>query len=101
MAPVRLEDRFLGMRVTPLTRRRLDAFWKHRRGVWSMWIFVALFTITLFAEFLCNDRPLLVKFEGHYLSPVLVDYPETRFGGFFETPANYRDPYVRDLIAAA
>ncbi len=97
-APYRAEDRFLGLRIRPMTRRRIDTFRRHRRGYWSLWIFVGLFVISLFGEVLCNDRPLIVKFDGEYYFPVLVDYPETRFGGFFETATNYRDPYVRDLV---
>lgn len=90
--------RILGMPVTPLTVRRLHNFRKNRRGFWSMWIFLTLFVLSLFAEFIANDRPLVVRFEGEVLFPVLADYPETRFGGEFETAADYRDPYVQDLI---
>ena len=91
-------DRFLGMRITPLTRRRLQTFRKNRRGYWSLWIFTFLFFFSLFAEFFANDRPLIVNYQGNLMYPVLFDYPETRFGGIFETPAEYRDPYVRELI---
>ena len=91
--------RFLGLRITPLNQRRLQNFRKNRRGYWSMWIFVTLFLLTLFAEFLANDRPLVVKFGGDLLFPVLTDYAETHFGGEFETAADYRDPFVQDLIA--
>jgi len=92
-------DRFLGIRITPLTRRRLDAFRRSRRGFWSLWIFLALFLITLFAEFIANDRPIVVRYEGGWYFPVLVDYPETVFGGEFPTPADYRDPTVEKLIS--
>ena len=91
-------DRFLGMRITPLTRRRLQTFRKNGRGYWSLWIFLFLFVFSLFAEFFANDRPLIVSYQGDLMYPVLFDYPETRFGGLFETPAEYRDPYVRSLI---
>jgi len=57
-------DRFVGWRITPLTRRRLDAFGRNRRGFWSLWIFLSLFFITLFAEFIANDRPIVVRYEG-------------------------------------
>src|ERR1051326_1420204 len=57
-------DTFLGRRITPLTGRRLDNFRANARGFWSLWIFLFLFVITLFAEFLANDRPLLVRYEG-------------------------------------
>jgi microcin C transport system permease protein len=92
-------DRFLGIRITPLTRRRLDAFRRNRRGFWSLWIFLALFLTTLFAEFIANDRPIVVRYEGGWYFPVLVDYPETTFGGEFPTPADYRDPAVNKLIS--
>ncbi|HWO86392.1 MAG TPA: ABC transporter permease, partial [Stellaceae bacterium] len=87
------------MRITPLTRRRLDAFRRSRRGFWSLWIFLALFLITLFAEFIANDRAIVVRYEGGWYFPVFVDYPETVFGGEFPTPADYRDPAVDKLIS--
>ncbi len=92
-------EHFFGFRITPLTRRRLQNFRRNRRGFWSMWIFLLLFFVSLFAEFLANDRPLIVEHDGELLLPVFVDYPETRFGGDFETAADYRDPYVKELIA--
>jgi len=92
------EDRFLLWRITPLTRRRLHNFRANRRGYWSLWIFLALFVFTLFAELIANDRPLLVDYDGHYYFPVLKTYPETTFGGFFPTEADYRDPAVKKLI---
>ncbi len=86
--------------LSPLNRRRLDNFRANRRGYWSFWIFICIFTLALFAEFIANDRPLLVKFDGAYFTPVLVDYPETVFGGEFPSNADYRDPYVAELIGA-
>jgi microcin C transport system permease protein len=86
------------MALSPLTRRRLAGFRANRRGYWSLWIFLALFGITLVAELVANDRPLLVRYEGRFYVPVLVAYPETTFGGQFPTEAVYRDPYVRRLI---
>jgi microcin C transport system permease protein len=96
---LRSSDRVLGRRVSPLTRRRLANFRANRRGFWSLWIFLALFVLSLFAEFIANDRPLLVDYDGHLYFPVLVDYPETAFGGEFPTAADYRDPYLRQRIA--
>ena len=93
-------DTFLGAKITPLTRRRIEAFKRNKRGYWSMWIFMVLFVISMFAEFIANDRPLIVNFQGEWLFPVLVDYPETKFGGFFETATEYRDAFVKDLIEA-
>src|SRR5437588_402510 len=85
-------DTFLGRRITPLTRRRLDNFRANRRGFWSLWIFLALFVVTLFAEFIANDRPLLVQYDGALYFPVFNAYPETTFGGFLPSEADYRDP---------
>jgi microcin C transport system permease protein len=93
-----MSGRFLGMRVTPLTRRRIANFRANRRGWWSLWIFLTLFVLSLFAEFIANDRPLLVRFEGAFYYPVFETYPETTFGGEFEMAADYRDPYVAGLI---
>ncbi len=90
--------RFLGMEVSPLTRRRLDSFRAHRRGWWSLWIFIALFTITLFSEFVANDKPLIVSYQGNYFFPIIKDYPETTFGGQFETAAVFSDPYILEKI---
>ncbi len=92
------QQKFLGVAITPLTRRRLSNFRANRRGFWSFWIFLGLFVVSLFAELIANDRPLLLKYQDHYYAPVLRDYPETLFGGEFETNTNYRDPYVRQLI---
>ncbi|MEJ0063772.1 MAG: ABC transporter permease [Alphaproteobacteria bacterium] len=84
--------------LSPVNRERWRKFCAHRRGFWSLWIFLFLFTVTLFAEFIANDRPLLVYYGGSLYVPVLVDYPETKFGGEFGTNANYRDAYVADKI---
>src|SRR5690606_3521797 len=76
-------DRFLGIPITPLTRRRLHNFRANRRGFWSLWIFLALFGVSLFAEFIANDKPLLVSYEGELYYPIFNFYPETEFGGEF------------------
>jgi microcin C transport system permease protein len=93
-------DQFLGRPISPLTRRRLDAFRANRRGFWSLWIFLLLFTLSLFAEFIANDRPIVIHFAGGWYFPVFVNYPETTFGGIFPTEADYRDPEVKQLIDA-
>ncbi len=93
-----LRRRRLKWHLSPLNQRRLANFKANRRGVWSLRIFLVLFVITLFAEFIANDKPLLVSYEGDFLFPVFVAYPETRFGGDFPTEADYRDPYVQELI---
>lgn len=89
---------FLGLRITPLTQRRLWNFRRNRRGFWSFWTFFFLFVVTLPAEFLANERPLLVRFDGQFFMPIVTTYAETAFGGEFETEADYRDHYVVDLI---
>ena len=92
--------RLFGMRVRPLTLRRWRVFQANRRGYLSFLIFLLIFGVTLFAEVIANDRPLLVYFDGDLFVPVLKDYPETAFGGTFTTGANYTDPFVRQLIEA-
>jgi len=93
-----MPEKFLFFRISPLTRRRLMNFRANRRGYWSLWIFLALFVISLFAEFIANDKPLILRYEGRFYFPVLVEYPETTFGGFLPTEADYRDPEVIELI---
>ncbi|MFG1398925.1 ABC transporter permease [Roseixanthobacter pseudopolyaromaticivorans] len=83
---------------SPLNRRRIANFRANRRGWWSFVLFMILFVLSLFAEFIANDRPIVVRFDGAYYFPVLTAYPETTFGGDFETTADYRDPYLRKLI---
>ncbi len=94
------EHRFLGVRIRPLTARRLANFHANRRGFWSLWIFLTLFVTSLFAEFIANDKPILVYYDGAFYSPVLKAYPETEFGGEFELEADYNDPFVQQLIEA-
>lgn len=88
-----------GFQLSPMNRRRLRNFSRNRRGYWSLWIFLVLFVVTLFAEFIANDKPLLVVYEGDFYFPIFVAYPETTFDGDFETETDYRDPFVQDLIA--
>ncbi len=83
---------------SPLNRRRWRNFKANRRGFISLWLFGILFSVTLFAEFLANDKPLLVLHDGGVYMPVFVAYPETDFGGDFATEADYRDPFVIELI---
>jgi len=86
------------IKFSPLNRRRIKNFVSNKRGLYSFCIFTALFIISLFANFISNDKPLLVKYNSEYYFPVLESYPETIFGGDFETEADYRDPYVINLI---
>jgi microcin C transport system permease protein len=85
-------------RLTPLTRRRLANFRANRRGFLSLWIFLALFGVSLFAEFIANERPALIRYDGAFYMPIFKSYPETAFGGEFETEAEYRDPFVQKQI---
>ena len=89
------------MATTPITRRRLAIFRAHRRGAWSLAIFTVLFLLCLFAEFLSNDRPLLIRFDNQFYVPVLRDYSEDTFGSdFLPTEADYTDPQLAAAINA-
>jgi microcin C transport system permease protein len=94
------KERVFGLKVSPLNRRRLNNFCANRRGFWALWIFLALFGLSLVAEIVANDAPVLVYFDGEVYAPAFRTYSETEFGGEFETEADYRDPFVRDLIDA-
>src|SRR6185312_14505067 len=85
--------------VSPITRRRLRNFFANRRGSWSLWIFLVLFLVSLFSEFIASDRPIIASYKGELLFPIVVNYPESKFGGFLAT-TNYRDPVNRDEINA-
>jgi microcin C transport system permease protein len=86
--------------LSPLLRRRLHNFRANRRGYWSLWIFLAIFGLSLCAELIANDRPLVIRYDGRYYFPVLRSYPETTFGGVFPTETVYRDPVLIDLVSA-
>lgn len=86
------------MALSPLNQRRWTNFKRNRRAYWSLIIFLITFTITLFAEVLANDKPILVSYRGDYFVPIAKFYPETTFGGDFKTEADYRDPVVQCLI---
>ena len=87
------------MALSALNRRRWRNFKKNRRAFWSLWIFAVLFVVSLFAEFIANDKPILVRYHGQFYVPIFRFYPETDFGGDFKTEAIYRDPEVKCLIA--
>jgi microcin C transport system permease protein len=78
--------------------RRWQTFKSNRRGWYSLWFFLIVFVVSLFAEFVANDKPLMVKYESGYYFPVFKEYPETQFGGDFDTAADYRDPYISEII---
>jgi microcin C transport system permease protein len=86
------------LRVSPLNKRRWRNFKANRRGYISLWLFAILFITTSFADFLANDKPLLIVHESEIYMPVFKAYPETDFGGDFATEADYRDAFVVDLI---
>jgi len=86
------------MKLAPLNRRRLANFRANKRGHGSLWIFLFLFVFSLFAEFIANDKPLLLSYQGKLHVPVLFAYPETAFDGDFETEADYRDPFMAEQI---
>jgi microcin C transport system permease protein len=75
-----------GLSLSPLNRRRWRNFKANRRGYWSLWLFLALFVVSLFAEFIANDKPIIAYYKGELLFPALVDYPESKFGGFLRSP---------------
>lgn len=86
--------------LSPLTKRRLSQFKRNRRGYYSFLIFMVIFMITMMAELVANDKPLLIRYDGGFYTPIFQTYAETEFGGEFETEADYRDPYVTELIEA-
>jgi len=85
--------------LSPLNKRRWQNFKANRRGYWSLWIFMVLFVVSLFAELIANDKPFFIYMQGKAYFPAVVSYPETAFGGDFETAADYRDPFLQKLIA--
>ncbi|MGH6834856.1 MAG: ABC transporter permease [Methylocella sp.] len=97
MAPSERKPRRL--RLSPINRRRLDNFKANKRGFWSFWIFLFFFVLSLFSEFIANDRPLFVAYRGEILVPILHDYPEEKFGGFL-AQTDYRDAVIAKEIAA-
>ncbi|WP_299048421.1 ABC transporter permease [uncultured Tateyamaria sp.] len=86
--------------LSPLNHRRWRNFKKNRRAYWSLWIFSILFGLSLMAEFIAYDKPILVRYQGELYTPIWNFYPETAFGGDFRTEASYRDPEVECLIVS-
>jgi microcin C transport system permease protein len=87
-----------GLRISPLNKRRWRNFKANRRGYWSLWLFLGLFVLSLFAELIANDKPIIARYKGEWLVPVFVDYPESKFGGFLAL-TDYKDPVILDEIA--
>ncbi|UCF95539.1 MAG: ABC transporter permease [Desulfobacterales bacterium] len=88
------------MPLNPINARRWRNFRANRRGYWALWIFSILFVGSLSAEFIANDKPLLVYYRSRFYFPTFAEYSETDFGGEFKTPADYRDPYLIELLEA-
>ncbi len=88
----------LSSRLSPITRRRLAAFKANRRARVSLWLFTSLFILSLFAELIANDKPIIMQYDGQWYFPMLVDYPETEFDGFLPTRTDYLDPFVQQQI---
>lgn len=86
------------MKLSPIGERRFANFKANKRGYYAFWIFGFLFLFTLFAELISNDKPLLISYKDRFYYPIFQVYPETTFGGEFETEADYRDSFVQDLI---
>jgi microcin C transport system permease protein len=93
------ERGMMRLNLSPMNRRRLANFRANRRGHIAFWLFAALFLLSLFAEFLANDRPILARYKGEFLFPIFVNYPEEKFGGFLAV-TDYRDPVIADEINA-
>lgn len=85
-------------KLDPLQQRRLENFRANKRARWSFWIFSALFILSLLAPIIANDKPLLISYKGEFFTPIKDFYPETTFGGDFETEADYTDPFIEELI---
>lgn len=85
-------------RLSPINQARWARFRRNRRGYWSLWIFLVLFTLSLAADLIANDKPLLVRYEGRLYLPFMINYSETAFGGELNTEADYQDPFVQRQI---
>ena len=99
VGPIGLPAPPRGFEFSPINIRRWQNFKQNRRGYWSLWLFLFLFVISLCAEFIANDKPFYVRYDGKSFFPVFFNYPETTFGGDFETAADYRDPYLQKIVA--
>ncbi|GHV78985.1 ABC transporter permease [Spirochaetia bacterium] len=87
-------------KVRPTRLNRWERFKKNRRGYVSLWIFGIIFVVSLFSEFVANDKPILVRYDGKFYFPVFKDYSELLFDGEFDINADYRDPYIIERIEA-
>src|SRR5690606_30860454 len=96
--PVKGEPAAAWVHVSP-ARRAWRRFRKNRLGFWSLVLFVTLVVLSLFAEVLSNDKPLVVRYEGAFYFPLVNSYPETTFGGDFLTETDYHDPFIKEQLA--
>jgi microcin C transport system permease protein len=87
-----------GFEFSPINQRRWQNFKNNKRGHWSLWIFLVLFVVTLFSEFIANDKPLYIHYDGKNYFPVFFTYPDTEFGDVLGTAADYRDPYLQKFL---
>lgn len=87
------------MALSPINQRRFAQFKAHKRGWYSLWIFLVLFALSLAAEIIANDKPIVVSYDNNWYFPIVKRYSETTFGGEFPLQANYKSPYIQDLIA--
>ena len=85
--------------LSPINARRWRNFKANRRGYWSLWVFLILFVISLFAEVIANDKPIYIHVDGKNYFPVFVTYPDTDFGDVFGTAADYLDPHLQQYLA--
>ncbi len=93
----RVRDGIVNFKLTPINQRRWQNFKSNRRGYFSLILFVTLFVLSMFAEFIANDRPIMVRYKGETLFPVFFNYPESKFNGFLPV-TDYRDPVNIDEI---
>lgn len=94
----KLNLRLPKINLSPINERRWKNFKANRRGVWSLWIFLILFLVSLFADVIANDKPIVVGYEGKLYFPMVIHYTEQTFGGTIPLNVEYRDPFVQDLI---
>ncbi|PAF54206.1 ABC transporter permease [Helicobacter sp. 13S00482-2] len=92
---------FFGFTNSPIFKRRWNVFCKNKRAFYSLWIFVILFVTSMGADFIANQKPLFIYQDHRVYFPIFVSYPETTFGGDFDTEANYNDPDVKKLLQNA
>ncbi|MBF0171828.1 MAG: ABC transporter permease [Magnetococcales bacterium] len=84
--------------ISPIAQRRWRRFKAHRRGYVSLWLFSVLFLLSLGAEFISNDKPIILSYQGRLYVPLFNNYPETEFGGFFQTETDYKDPFIQETL---